>query len=162
MWRNTMLAVLILAAAACGSGASPTAPSSTATTNPPAAPATVNVSGTWLQSGEPKMTLTQQGATIDGMTATATVEYNGFNGTVAGTITGTVSGDIVSLTILNTVMARSPGRTMVCRGADSFSGQVLGNILSGNLISSTTPYSCEGGMPLPAPQISAPMIFTHQ
>lgn len=158
--RLAGLLSLSLATTACRGGSSPTAPSSIATTNPAAVSA--NVSGTWLQGGEAVMTLAQEGATISGMTIPATVEFNGFSSVFAGTVTGIVSGDAVTLTVQNTVLARSGSRTVTCRGADSFEGQVSGNTLAGNLISSTTPYRCEGGMPLPAPQVSAPVTFTRR
>ena len=156
----TGLLALSVASIGCGGGSSPTAPSPVATTAP--AVATANVAGTWEASGTAFMTITQAGATISGTQLPITMDLGGITAVITGTVTGTVSGANVTLSLQDIVTVRRPGDTMTCRGADSFTGQVSGDTLSGVFISSTTRYVCDRGIPVPTPQVSAPMTFTRQ
>lgn len=128
-----------------------------ATELPPA-----NLAGTWENGGGAFMTISQAGGIISGIQLPVTIEVGGMVTVTTGTVTGSVSGDAVSLRLHDTVTVSRRGETVICRGADSFTGQVSGDLLSGILISGTTRYVCEGGMSLPTPQISGPMTFTRR
>jgi len=107
------------------------------------------------------MTLTQGGTAVTGTQLPQTIDLGG--GLVAlfsGTITGSTSGANVNLTFQNTMTVRGFGDALTCRGVDSFTGQLSGSTLTGTFSSGTTPYVCDGGIPLPTPQTSGPMIFT--
>ena len=108
------------------------------------------------------MSIAQAGTAITGIQLPATMELGSMSAITIGTVTGTVSGDNVSLWLQETVTVNRRGDTLICRGADSFTGQVSGDLLTGILISGTTRYVCEGGIALPTPQISGPMIFTRR
>jgi len=88
--------------------------------------------------------------------------FGGVVSVFGGTIGGSASGVIVNLAFQNTVTGRAGTDTVMCKGADSFSGQITGDTLSGTLISSTTRYICAGGLSLPSPQLSGPMVFMRQ
>jgi hypothetical protein len=172
MTRIAIFAALSLAAAACGGGASPTAPSAVATgaVTVPAVPApptsttaaAASVTGSWSQNGTPMMTLTQAGNSILGTLVPVTVDFGGIVSVFTGNITGSAAGANITLAFQNTVTGKAGTEALICKGADSFSGQLDGNALSGTFISGTTPYVCAGGMPLPSPQVSGPMIFMRQ
>lgn len=51
------------------------------------------------------------------------------------------------------MVVRAFGDQLTCRGADSFSGQISGNSLSGTFTPFSTPYLCDGGIPLPISNI---------
>lgn len=108
------------------------------------------------------MTISQAGTTVTGVQLPAAIEVGGMTTVTTGTVTGSVSGDAVSLRLHDTVTVTRRGETVICRGVDSFTGQVSGDLLNGILISGTTRYVCEGGMSLPTPQISGPMTFTRR
>lgn len=108
------------------------------------------------------MAISQAGTTVTGIQLPAAIEVGGMTTVTTGTVTGSVSGGAVSLRLDETVTVTRRGETVICRGADSFAGQVSGDVLAGILISGTTRYVCEGGISLPTPQISGPMIFTRR
>lgn len=149
-----------LLSAACGPTSSPTAPSPAARIAPGLPPA--NVAGTWENGAGAFRTISQSGRTITGVQLPATIEVGGMSTVTTGIVTGSVSGDEVSLRLQDTVTVRWRGETVICRGADSFTGQVSGDLLTGILISGTTRYVCDGGMSLPTPQISGPITFTRR
>lgn len=165
MTRGWLTAIVIaagLAATACaGGGTAPTSPTAVTSTPGGQTGAPANVTGTWTQNGALFMTLTQDGTTISGSAGPITVDSGGVVSVFAGTVTGTTSGAGVSLRFQNMVMARTGGGMLTCRGADSFSGAQSGDTLDGTLISSTTPYVCDRGAPMPAPQISGPITLTR-
>lgn len=107
------------------------------------------------------MTLALNGTTVTGTNLPQTIDLGG--GLIAlfsGTITGSASGAGVTLSFQNTMTVRGFGDALTCRGGDTFTGQLSGNTLGGTLSSGTTPYICDGGIPLPTPQISGPTVFT--
>lgn len=59
----------------------------------------------------------------------------------------------MALTFQITMVVRAFGDQLTCRGADSFSGQISGNSLSGTFTPFSTPYLCDGGIPLPISNI---------
>lgn len=156
--RTACVIACSLAAAACGGRTSPSAPTPVAAEPGPAA----SVAGTWETAGAPFMTLTQAGATIAGGQVPTSVEAGGVNAVITGTVTGTVSGVNVSLNLQDTVTVNRFGELMMCRGADSFTGQASGDTLTGIFISGTTRYVCDRGITMPTPQISGPMTFTRR
>jgi hypothetical protein len=149
-----------LLSASCNRSSSPTAPSAVVSVAPDLPPA--NVAGTWDNDGGAFMTINQTGTMVTGIQLPATIEVSGMSTVTMGTVTGSVSGDHVSLQLQDTVTIRRRGDTVICRGGDSFSGQVSGELLTGILISGTTRYICDGGMSLPTPQISGPIVFTRR
>lgn len=170
MTRIATLIALSLAMTACGGGSSPTTPSSVAPTAPAAtatpapapAPAPSTLTGSWSQSGVSWMTLTQNGPAVTGSLVPTTVELGGLVSVFSGTVTGIVTGTTVNMTFQNMVTVRAGTDTLVCRGVDSWVGQISGNTLNGTFTPGTTPYICDGGIPLPFPQTGGTMIFTRQ
>jgi hypothetical protein len=109
------------------------------------------------------MTLALNGTNVTGTHLPQTIDLGGgLIGLFSGTITGSASGANVNLTFQNTMTVRGFGDALTCRGGDSFAGQLSGNTLNGTFSSGTTPYMCDGGIPLPTPQISGPMTYTKQ
>lgn len=170
--RSGCLLTLAIASIACGGGGSnPTAPTAAA---PPAAatpapapapaPPPVTLTGSWLMGTTPPpyMTLTQNGTTVTGTQPTTMIEVFGVGSTIIGTVTGTVSGTSVNLTFQVTLTARGFGDTLVCRGTDTFSGQISGNTLTGTFAYGATPYLCDGGIPFPLVIPPVPVTFARQ
>ena len=160
MSRTAGLIALSLVATACSGPSSPSAPSPLATVAPELSPA--DLAGTWETGAGAFMNITQTGTVVSGIQLPATMELGTMTAVTTGTVTGLVSGDNVSLQLHDTVTVNRRGDTLICRGADSFTGQVSGDLLTGILISGTTRYVCEGGIALPTPQISGPMIFVRR
>ena len=109
------------------------------------------------------MTLTQNGTSVSGTQLPLTIDLgSGMTAVFTGVISGNVAGANVNLAFQNTVVVRGFGDTLNCRGTDSFAGQISGNTLNGTFSPGSTPYICDGGIPLPTPRVSGPMIFTRQ
>jgi hypothetical protein len=149
--------VASVAVAACAGGVpSPSAPTAIDSTPP-----TTRLTGRWMNNGTPFMTLMQDGSAVSGTTGPVINDLGGVVSVTVGIVTGTTSGASLDLRLQNTVTVQSGNNTVICRGADSFSGQQSGDTINGMLISTTTPYACERSAAYPLPQLSAPMTLTR-
>jgi len=166
------LAALVCAIAA-GCGGSPTAPSAVSATDPlvtmtfpTPAPVSQTATGTWYLDGRNFMTLTQNGSTVTGMPAPATIDVgNGITVTESGFINGVVAGDTVTLALIERLTVNGMGPRLICTAGHTFTGVLSGSTLSGVLIAAATPLSCGSGVAVPAIALSAPngpTTFTRQ
>jgi hypothetical protein len=148
----------VLVTGCAGGVSSPAAPTAVAGTAPP----TTRLTGRWMTNGTPFMTLTQDGSAVSGTSGPVTLDLGGAVSVTVGIVTGTTSGANLNLRLQNTVTVQLGNDSVICRGADSFSGQQSGDTINGMLISTTTPYACDRSVPYPLPQLSAPMTLTRE
>ena len=162
-------------AVAAGCGGSPTAPTSTALTDPSGtamapppfpAPVSQTLTGSWYVGDRRFMTLTQNGTSVTGMPAPITFEAgDGVIVSESGLISGAVEGDNVMLALTDLINVSGMAAGAVCTAGRTFRGTLVGNTLSGTMTAGTMPLTCGAGVELPAielPDTSGPVIYTRQ
>lgn len=125
-----------------------------------AAPTTLT--GTW-GDGFSTISLTQNGSSLTGAQAPYMLDVFGGMAIFSGSVAGSASGANVTMTLQISVTVRAFGDSLTCRGADSFAGQVSGNTMTGTYTPNSSPYVCEGGVPLSLPPLlSGTRVYTRQ
>jgi len=153
--RTAVTVLFGVIAVSCGgdspSSASLTTPTPTTPTTPTTSAPSTTITGTWAQSATafPSlafMSLRQTGSAVTG----EFLPTRALGATEIGTITGTVSGSNVMLTMQIQIAVPGTGGAS-CRWADSWSGQISGDRLTGTFSPQTTQPVCSG-----APQATLP------